>query len=658
VRPKIAHLVQGYLQPTETFIHTALAHSTAFSPVVFTDVARNLEAFPITCVSAPNPETEADETGRTGRSRLRRALDYPYCHAHEIRRRGAALLHAHFGPVGYQALRLRADLALPLVVSFYGFDASQLPRTPVWRDHLAKLFREGDRFLALGRDMANRLQALGCPSHKVLIHHVGVDPDRIPFAPRQWPGEEEQVRLLFCGRLVEKKGVLHAVTAFARVADRWRSLVLNVVGDGPMRGELHRVVRGLDLEGRVRILGALSYEEMLDEMARAHLFVLPSVTAADGDMEGTPMVLMEAQASGLPVLSTRHADIPEVVPHGESGYLVAESDTESLADCMRCLLSHPDSWPTFGQAGRRHVERHYNVHRLARELDVIYGDLLGDRVRGPGKRDGRPIGAAAKLRPDPQAPPERRVPERFFLIICAGRTGSSYLVSCLNSHPHVLCYPEVMADQGPRIQARVLTGIVEGEAIERLDPLVRDRMGQMGLPGREKRLQALGFKVQLQYVHELVSLYQCLLDHDFTLIYLKRRNILKSVVSLLNMQRLLSVFGPGNSNAVHPDRVQGPIYVDPERFAAFLRERVQREEWHDRFYEAYEGDRQTFFYEDLLEDLDRFLDEVQRVLGLTPVPLVGSLYKNTPDRLSDAIVNYEEICGLVRGSPFERYLHE
>lgn len=371
-----------YLGLTETFIYAYLVNAQRFSPFVFTDVARNLVSFPIACsylIKQSEIEMLKRHMGMQFTPFIRaffRKLDYPDCFERFIRERGIGLLHAHFGEAGCSALRLKRRVGISLVTTFYGVDASRLLRTPGMQEALKRLFLEGDLFLALGEDMARRLRAAGCPAEKVRIQHLGVDVEQIAFRPRGWPGNSERVALLTCGRLVEKKGVLDAIEAFARLADRWKNLDFRIVGGGPLRPAVEQAVRRMNLQDRVVLRGALPHAEALEEMQKAHLFLLPSLTASDGDMEGTPTVLLEAQASGVPVVSTYHADIPEVVLDGETGFLVPERDSRALAGRLDHLLRHPDIWPDVGQAGRRHIEQHYNIHREVPKLEAIYSDLV------------------------------------------------------------------------------------------------------------------------------------------------------------------------------------------------------------------------------------------------------------------------------------------
>jgi colanic acid/amylovoran biosynthesis glycosyltransferase len=128
----------------------------------------------------------------------------------------------------------------------------------------------------------------------------------------------------------------------------------------------------------VQLLGYQPHQCFLEELDRAHLFLAPSVTAGDGDTEGgAPTVLLEAQAAGLPVLATWHADIPEVVRDGETGFLVPERDSAALAEKLIYLAEHPELWPVLGAAGRRHMETNYNIRCETHKLENVYEELAG-----------------------------------------------------------------------------------------------------------------------------------------------------------------------------------------------------------------------------------------------------------------------------------------
>jgi colanic acid/amylovoran biosynthesis glycosyltransferase len=272
---------------------------------------------------------------------------------------------------------------LPMVTTFYGWDMSLLPKKHrYWRRRYMRLFAEGEMFLLEGSHMAQRLIDLGCPSGKVRVHRLGVDLEKIDFIPRVLaPGEP--VRVLMAASVQEKKGTRYAVEAFARACQRLPNLQLTLIGGARTREELailadcQEIVRRENVSDKVRFLGYVPYPEYLSEMRRAHLFLAPSVTARNGDTEGgAPVASIEASAGGMPVLSTFHCDIPEVVLNGVSGLLVPERDVDALTKALLEIASSPEVWTAFGRAGREHIEREYNIKLQMRKQEELYSELM------------------------------------------------------------------------------------------------------------------------------------------------------------------------------------------------------------------------------------------------------------------------------------------
>jgi colanic acid/amylovoran/stewartan biosynthesis glycosyltransferase WcaL/AmsK/CpsK len=175
---------------------------------------------------------------------------------------------------------------------------------------------------------------------------------------------------------VPKKGYPLALRALAEARRHDRRLRLRILGEGPLREEVERLVQELGLSDAVTLLGERPREAFLDELDRAHLYLQPSVTAPDGDSEGgAPTTLLEAQACGLPVITTRHADIPGIVREGDSALLSDEGDVGSLAANISLAASSSDRWGSMGRAGRAHVETRHDVRRLATELEILYATL-------------------------------------------------------------------------------------------------------------------------------------------------------------------------------------------------------------------------------------------------------------------------------------------
>jgi colanic acid/amylovoran biosynthesis glycosyltransferase len=182
----------------------------------------------------------------------------------------------------------------------------------------------------------------------------------------------DPVRLLTVARLVPKKGLEYAIRAVAALAAKNYEIRYEIAGEGRERDTLKQLIAELRLDGIVTLLGAQDGEAVTRLMDCADVFVLPSVTGDDGDQEGTPVALMEAQAVGLPVVSTRHGGIPEVVLHEKTGLLVPERDVDALVGAIEFLIQHDDQRDEFGRAGATHIREHYDLERVNNDLVELY----------------------------------------------------------------------------------------------------------------------------------------------------------------------------------------------------------------------------------------------------------------------------------------------
>ena len=181
--------------------------------------------------------------------------------------------------------------------------------------------------------------------------------------------------MISVARLVEKKGIEYAIRAMARLVASEVKVQYRIIGDGPLLAPLKQLVSEMHLHEHIVFLGAKTSDEVIHELSGAHLFLAPSVTSYCGDMEGIPTVLMEAMAAGLPVISTLHSGIPELVEDGVSGKLVGERDVQALAQAMRELVANVEQWPAMGAAGREKVLREFNIKKLNERLDHTFEQL-------------------------------------------------------------------------------------------------------------------------------------------------------------------------------------------------------------------------------------------------------------------------------------------
>lgn len=215
---------------------------------------------------------------------------------------------------------------------------------------------------------------------KTVVHRMGVDCDHFRYTPRT-PGSGETVGLLSVSRLVEKKGLEFAIRAAASLARRGIDLKYTIIGDGPLRCELDGLIEELGAGDRITLTGWRPQDEVLSAMNWAHVLLAPSVTAFTGDQEGIPVALMEAMAMGLPVVSTFHSGIPELIENGVSGILVPPRDCKALEKALHDLISSPCTWPAMERAARDKVEREYNSKRQVRRLEELYVDTIERKLQ-------------------------------------------------------------------------------------------------------------------------------------------------------------------------------------------------------------------------------------------------------------------------------------
>lgn len=371
------HLLDSYLPRTETFIWQVLRKLHRYPPAILADRLENREAFPL-----PSAEF-LDATA--SRPLLSKAwarvsgsfapIDYPGL-VEGLRDRDIAVTHVH---KGFRALVTRGftrELGKPLLVSFYGSDVSSQPFLRRAATGYRELFAQARFLLAEGPALRQRLIDLGAPAEKIRIQRIAIDPSDYIFHERSWDGNRP-VRLLFTGRLVDKKGLDVGLQALAdsRVGFPWE---LTVIGDGPRRARLEALAARLGIRDRVRFVGYTSLDEMRAAMQTHDLLLQPSRIAGDGDSEGgAPTVLLEAQACGLPILSTTHADIPYVTVPGESAWLAPEGDAATMAGLLCRAAEESGRWGAMGRAGRAKVAADHDVNREAARLEDLYAEAVG-----------------------------------------------------------------------------------------------------------------------------------------------------------------------------------------------------------------------------------------------------------------------------------------
>lgn len=293
---------------------------------------------------------------------------------------GWGAVHAHFGWHGSESLLAARRVGLPVITSFYGRDVYS---PGFGRQSASSMFRElftvGSRFTCVGPRALDELIRQGCPEERLSVVKLAIDLDTFPYRRRQ---PSRPLVILQIARFTEKKGVDLTLRAFAEARDRLGSSELWLIGDGVLRDSLVGLASELRLGDQVKFLGALSQVEVQDHLSRAHIGIQPSRTATDGDREGSPTVLLEMQAAGLPVVATDHADIPSIV--ARPGDLVAENDVPALAHALVRLASLTGAEISERtEEGRALVEREHDRNRIGEQLSELYNEVAAPGRAGP-----------------------------------------------------------------------------------------------------------------------------------------------------------------------------------------------------------------------------------------------------------------------------------
>jgi colanic acid/amylovoran biosynthesis glycosyltransferase len=370
---------------TTNWLYDHLRCIPRYVSLVLSDVLANRQEFPLLEARGRDPE----HISRRLWSRFMGDRPYP-TEARWLRQRRPAFLHSHFGYVALGDFGLRSSLEVPWIVSFYGADVYELGRREDWRNSYARLFAQADVILALGPQMAVQLEALGCPKQKIAVHPLGVDVEALPSRQRVLQSGV-CLEILFAGTFREKKGIEYVIRGVAKARQRGVRLHLTLVGDAAAKpGDLEtkqsvfREIYKLDLKDVVTHRPFVQFNELIQIALRSHVFVAPSVTSVDGDAEGTPFVLQQMMATGMPAIATIHSDIPYIF--GEHKHrLVPERNAYAIAERLEEYAQEPERLMLDGAALRERIRTAFDVRTCAATLSDIYDSLI---ARGGYTRSG------------------------------------------------------------------------------------------------------------------------------------------------------------------------------------------------------------------------------------------------------------------------------
>ncbi|WP_367390554.1 glycosyltransferase family 4 protein [Lewinella sp. LCG006] len=300
-----------------------------------------------------------------------------YVYQHEIQ-----LVHAHFAPVAVYYLPFLEQNNLPLIVSFYGYDYEYLPFTkPRYIKLYQKIFSRATYILCEGPHGISILEKMGCPKEKLKIQSLGID-DILPASPQK--KNKGELKLLQLASFTEKKGQLNTVKAFEDAFKTCPNLSLTLAGDHRDKAYAKKVLEYLENKpwaDRISILPWVNYQEVNKFMAKYHVLIQPSQYSVERDCEGgAPVLLLKAQWQGLPIIATKHCDIPNVVKNGETGLLVAEGDQQALVNAIANFYDLTAfDYSLFSAKAQQFAFLKFNIKKNARNLLETYQDVLFER---------------------------------------------------------------------------------------------------------------------------------------------------------------------------------------------------------------------------------------------------------------------------------------
>jgi len=381
----VAIYLRYFLSPSETFVYRQLKGvSEAFRPIVLTSEHRNPHLFPYSDIYVQRKNLVDKVLTRVKRIATRNFTTLTAAQSDVWGRalvsNDARLIHAHFGHYGLDILPVAKQRKVPLVVTFHGYDASFLLRNATYVRELGPLGKYAT-VIMVSENMVDRMAAVGFKPDRVHVHYIGVPVGDFAFVERKPVASKiadgEPLNFLQVSNFEKKKGHEYTIEAFARYAANTPSATLTLAGDGPRRADMEALVSAKGLENRVSFEGLVDRVGVAKLMSKADVFVHHSVTPDDGSMEGLPTVLMEAMATGLPVLSSIHAGIPELVTDGVDGFLVTERDVDGYVDSMQALATLDVE---SGPRARAKIETTFNMKIQNEKLIDIYRGAIHANV--------------------------------------------------------------------------------------------------------------------------------------------------------------------------------------------------------------------------------------------------------------------------------------
>ncbi len=411
-RPLVVSLCGTYLKKEMQSLYRQIAGLEEHRNIVFAEKIANPDMFPFDEVVQMKKRTRPRPRGnfllRFWYKHLRRQWPPPrpvgsvgreneYYHPYDLvdllGETKPDVVHCYYGHKAVKYLWMLQAAKLPYVISFHGVDVVKFVGEKGYLEKLRIAFKDARLVMARSESLLERLAELGCPREKLRLNRTPIPFDRIEFRERSAPADGNWKLVQAC-RLIPKKGIFTVLDALPKVLKRWPKLKYYLAGIGPSRGEIAEAVRVRGLSENVEMLGWLDQEKLQRVYHESQLFLHPSQLTQENDQEGVPNSMLEAMASGLPVVATFHGGIPEAVTHGSDGLLVPERSPEELAAALTDLMGDPEKLSQFSHNAAESARGRFGFDAQIRNLEDIYREARGlDRV-GP---DPTPLGYGSRV---------------------------------------------------------------------------------------------------------------------------------------------------------------------------------------------------------------------------------------------------------------------
>lgn len=379
MKPTVSYLHRTYLKKTSNHIYYQYKSHIKYNAIFFTYNINIGKDFPDNNIYSPRnyqnnlQNIYRDFVFKYFKRMLRKDIRF---FKDIIVNNNVKVFHCHFAPNMLYFYHLKKITGLPLITSFYGYDCSVFPfrYKGLGKIYLRYLFNRGELFTAMSEDMKSDLIKLGCPREKIEIIHPAIEVKNFYFDNKRYSHKGKNTKFLTVSSFVPKKGHLFLLKSFYRAIRENNNIYLDIYGDGPLKNEIIREIDQLGLGEKVKVKGFIEPYDLPKLFHQYDIFIHPSVKAGN-NKEGIPIVILEAMACGMPIISTYHAGIPDAVHHNINGFLVNENDIDQLKNSIIRMADEKNKWKEYGYNSRQIIEKSFNREIQIKKLELLYDSL-------------------------------------------------------------------------------------------------------------------------------------------------------------------------------------------------------------------------------------------------------------------------------------------